>query len=135
MSGTPPYRYQWQFNGTDIAGATNATYAIPAVAESDGGNYSVVVSNSAGSVSSANATLLVIVPPKLRLQLLAGYPVLSLNGMLGSNYTVQYATSPSSTNWLDLRSISNLSVTPFQFLDAAGSTQPARYYRAIMLRP
>ena len=132
VSGTPPFQFQWQFNGANIPGATNATYTIPALAESDAGNYSVVVVNSAGNVTSANATLSVIVPPKLGLQMLAGYPLLSLNGMLGSNFNVQYVSSLTATNWVNLRTIPNLSATPFQFLDTAGSTSPARYYRAIM---
>lgn len=83
-------------------------------------------------MTSGSATLTVIIPPSLGLQLLAGYPVLRLNGMLGSNFSVQYVTDLSVTNWFNLRSISNLNVSPFQFLDAAGSTSPARYYRAVM---
>ena len=132
VAGTPPFRYQWRLNGTEIPSATNAAFTIPVVAQSDAGNYSVVVSNSSGSVTSENATLSVIVRPSLGLQLLAGYPVLRLNGMLGSNFSVQYVADLSMTNWLNLRSISNLTVSPFQFLDAAGGTSPARYYRAVM---
>lgn len=132
VSGTAPFLYQWRFNGADLPGATNSTYTIPAVAQSDAGNYSVEVSNSSGSVTSENAALSVIVPPSLGLQLLAGYPVLRLNGMLGSNFSVQYVSDLAGTNWLNLRSISNLSVSPYQFLDIEGSTPPARYYRAVM---
>ena len=132
VSGTPPFRYQWRFNANNIFDATNAAYTIPAVVESSAGNYSVVVSNSAGSVISANAALMVIGPPRLGLQILSGYPLLRLNGTLGSNFTVQYSTNLSATNWLHLRSISNLSVNPYQFLDPAGSSDPARFYRAVM---
>ena len=131
VGGTPPFQYRWQFNHADIPGATNAVYTIAAVAESDAGEYSVVVVNSAGSASSG-AQLRVIVPPTLRLKTLAGYPLLSLNGMLRSNFNVQYSPSVTATNWLNLRSISNLSVSPYQFLDTSGSTQTARYYRAVM---
>ena len=131
VGGTPPFQYRWQFNHADIPGATNAVYTIAAVAESDAGEYSVVVVNSAGSASSG-AQLRVIVPPTLRLTTLAGYPLLSLNGMLRSNFNVEYSPSLATTNWLNLRSFSNLSVSPYQFLDTSGSTQPARYYRAVM---
>ena len=132
VGGTPPFLYQWRFNSGDIPGATNAVYTIPVVAVADGGAYSVVVANSAGSVTSDTATLSVIVPPTLGLHLLAGYPVLRLGGMLGSNFSVQYSSDLSGTNWTSLRSFSNLSVNPYQFLDAGGSTSPARFYRAVM---
>ncbi len=57
-SGTAPLAYQWQRNGTAIAGATAASYTTPALVLADSGApYSVVVSNSAGSVTSSTALL------------------------------------------------------------------------------
>jgi hypothetical protein len=132
VSGTAPFRYQWRFNGTDLFNATNSVYAIQAVAATNTGSYSVVVTNLAGRVTSSNALLTVIIPPMLRLQFSAGYPVLSLNGMLSSNFSVQYSTNLAVTSWISLLSISNLSVNPYQFLDPAGGFPPARYYRAFM---
>ncbi len=58
-NGTAPLNYQWRKNLVNIIGATNSTYTIPSVAPADEGNYSVVVSNSAGTVTSNNATLTV----------------------------------------------------------------------------
>jgi hypothetical protein len=92
----------------------------------------VVVTNLAGSVTSSNALLTVIVPPTLALQLLPGYPLLNLEGMLSSNFVVQYSTNLAATNWVNLLSLSNLSATPYQFLDPAGVVSPARFYRAFM---
>jgi hypothetical protein len=51
--------YQWRKGGTAISGATAATYSIAATSTSDAGSYDVIVSNSAGSVTSAAATLTV----------------------------------------------------------------------------
>ena len=51
--------YQWQRGGIAIAGATASTYTIAATASTDAGSYDVVVSNSAGSVASATASLTV----------------------------------------------------------------------------
>jgi hypothetical protein len=51
--------YQWRRGGISIAGATAATYTIAATASTDAGSYDVVVANSAGSVTSAAATLTV----------------------------------------------------------------------------
>jgi hypothetical protein len=59
-SGTATLSYQWRKNGTSISGATSATYTPPAIATSDSGSqFSVVVSNSIGSVISNAATLTV----------------------------------------------------------------------------
>src|SRR5207248_2515823 len=52
--------YQWQKNGANIAGATSASYVTPATTSSDNGaTFDVVVSNSAGTVTSNAATLTV----------------------------------------------------------------------------
>jgi hypothetical protein len=51
--------YQWNFNGTPIAGATSSTYTIPAAAAGNAGNYSVTLTNGAGSVTSTVATIAV----------------------------------------------------------------------------
>jgi hypothetical protein len=90
------------------------------------------VTNLANSVTSSNALLTVIVPPALGLQLLAGYPLLYLEGMLSSNFAVQYSTNLANTNWIKLFSLSNLPTSPYLFLDPAGDGQPARFYRAFM---
>jgi hypothetical protein len=58
-SGTAPLSYQWRFNGTAISGATSSSYTVSNAQSANAGNYSVVVSNSAGSVTSNNATLTV----------------------------------------------------------------------------
>jgi uncharacterized repeat protein (TIGR03803 family) len=132
VSGTVPLYYQWRFNGTSLLNATNAAYAIQAVAATNTGSYSVVVTNLAGSVTSSNAFLTVIVPPTLALQLWAGFPLLDLNGMLSSNFVVQYSTNLAGTNWMNLLSLSNLPASPYLFLDPAGDGEPARFYRAFM---
>jgi len=112
--------------------ATNAVYAIQAVGATKTGNYSVVVTSSAGSVTSSNALLTVIVPPTLALQLWAGYPLLNLSGMLSSNFVVQYSTNLVGSNWMNLLSLTNLPSSPYLFLDPAGDGEPARFYRAFM---
>jgi phage gpG-like protein len=132
VSGTAPFSYQWRFNGNGILNATNNAYAIQAVVATNTGNYSVVVNNPAGSVTSSNALLTVIIPPTLALQLWAGYPLLDLNGMLSSNFVVQYSTNLAGSNWMNLLSLSNLPASPYLFLDPAGDGEPARFYRAFM---
>ena len=59
-SGTPPLSYQWQRNGVDITGATSASYTLSGVTTADSGaNFRARVTNSAGSVTSNQATLTV----------------------------------------------------------------------------
>jgi hypothetical protein len=59
-SGTAPLTYQWQKNGSAITGATAASYTTPVTTTADSGElFRVVVSNSAGNVTSNSATLTV----------------------------------------------------------------------------
>ena len=60
-SGTATLSYQWLKNGTVISGATNSTYSIGSTTASDAANYTVVVTNAAGSATS-NIAVLTIKP-------------------------------------------------------------------------
>ena len=51
-AGTAPFSFQWYRNGTLIAGATNSSYLIGSLQTANDGNYVIVVSNAAGSVSN-----------------------------------------------------------------------------------
>jgi len=55
--GTPPLKYQWQLNGTNIANATNALFTVTNAQPAKLGNYHAVVSNPAGTNTSADAAL------------------------------------------------------------------------------
>ena len=58
--GTAPLSYQWQKNGANITGATSASYTTPITTTADSGSaFAVVVTNTAGTVTSAAATLTV----------------------------------------------------------------------------
>ena len=56
-NGSKPLSYQWRFKGTNVIGATNATFSLAGVATNQMGNYSVIVSNAVGSTPSSSATL------------------------------------------------------------------------------
>ena len=59
-NGTAPLSYQWQKGGANISGATSASYTTPATTTADNGSsFDVVVSNSAGTVTSSSASLTV----------------------------------------------------------------------------
>lgn len=52
--------YQWRKDGTDLGGATNATYSLTDVQTNQAGSYTVVVSNIVGSVTSAPPAVLTV---------------------------------------------------------------------------
>ena len=62
-TGTLPLNYQWNFNGTNIGGATNATLTLPNVQLTNAGNYVVAITNLYGSTNSQTAVLTVNPPP------------------------------------------------------------------------
>jgi hypothetical protein len=57
--GTPPLAYQWSVGTTSIPGATSSSLTLANVQSSQAGNYSVVVTNAAGSATSTGAVLTV----------------------------------------------------------------------------
>lgn len=60
-SGTEVLRYQWQKDGTDLAGEVQPWLLIPAIRASDEGSYRVRVWNEAGEIFSDAADLTVTV--------------------------------------------------------------------------
>lgn len=60
VSGTPPLFYQWQFNGTNMVGATNASLQLANLTLADSGTYSLTVSNAYG-VTNKDVVVLTVV--------------------------------------------------------------------------
>ena len=58
--GSLPIYYQWQFNGTNIADATNSVLSFAPVMPGNRGYYDVVLSNAYGTVVSSNVFLHVL---------------------------------------------------------------------------
>ena len=61
--GTPELSYQWRYEGADLSGQTGNSLALLNVQPTNAGNYSVLVSNAYGSVTSSIATLTVLTYP------------------------------------------------------------------------
>ena len=62
-AGTAPLSYRWFFNtNTSLLNATNTSLSLTNVLASQAGKYSVIVTNSSGSVTSAFAILTVTNP-------------------------------------------------------------------------
>ncbi len=58
--GTQPMTYQWERNGSALSGRTASSLALSGITLADAGDYTVLVSNSKGSVRSATATVKVL---------------------------------------------------------------------------
>ena len=104
-SGTPPFGYQWAFNGTNLFGATTNVLTIANAQPNQAGSYSVVVSNAAASIASAPALLTVLSPPTITAIGVAGTRVsISFTTQPDGNYTLQYKNSLADFNWVSLSS-------------------------------
>lgn len=91
--GTVPMGYQWRFNSTNIAGAITNSYTRSNAQPADAGNYSVVVTNIAGVVTSSVAVLTVTSPPPV-----AAFSAAPTNG--GSPLAVDFSNfSSGATNY------------------------------------
>jgi hypothetical protein len=113
--------YQWQLNGTNIAGATGASLSLTNVNAGQAGSYTVIVSNAAGSSTSTGAVLSL-----LSLNMYAG---LTIVGQAGGTYQIDYKNNLSATNWTSLTNIV-LPASPYLFIDTTSPSSASRFYRA-----
>jgi streptogramin lyase len=135
-SGASTLAYQWLFNGSNIVGATKSSFAITNVQPTDAGNYSVIVTNSQGSITSSDAVLTVSQPISLVVQfskidnLPGGTTALTLTGNTGSHYEVD-----GSTNLVDWTVLTNFTAISnyYQVIINAPTNSPGFFYRARLL--
>jgi alpha-tubulin suppressor-like RCC1 family protein len=57
--------YQWQFDGTNIEGATNGTFVLTNAQSTNQGSYDVVITSPFGSITSAAVTFTLVLPPQI----------------------------------------------------------------------
>jgi len=96
-TGTAPLTYQWFDGATALAGATNATLTLLNVSNANAGNYSVVITDSSGSVTSSVVTLSVVNLPVITSQPVA--QTVSPGALAYFNVSVQ-GTGPFTYQWL-----------------------------------
>ncbi len=126
-SGSPLPSYQWQKDGAAIDGATHRSLVLTNLQTTNAGRYTVVVTNSSGSLTSSNAYLSVN-PPGVSL---VTYPGLTIDAVAGFTYGIQYDTGlANSTGWQGMTNLS-LDVPTALWFDAQPATQHQRFYRVV----
>jgi hypothetical protein len=90
--GTTPLRYQWRFNGTNIAGATSTNLTVTSVQLTNAGLYTVEVSNLVGITLSSNASLAVTYPFELTNLVVQARP---------SSAVILWETMPAATSQIE----------------------------------
>lgn len=85
-------KYQWMRGGLPVQGAEGRTLNFPNAQGLDAGNYSVVVSNGAGSVTSSVVALTVVLPPSVAMTSLPA-------AIVGQNYTAPLTGTQEPTRF------------------------------------
>ena len=129
--GSEPLQYQWRFRGANIPGASNDAYIRANAQTNDSGGYSVVITNTAGSVTSLDAMLGVSLPLPARFQTITVLPDgssrLLVIGESGLACTID--SSSNLADWSELMRLMNTNGV-LDFVDHSASNASLRFYRA-----
>jgi hypothetical protein len=129
-SGASPLDYLWYKDGFAISWATNSSLLLTNLAFSDAGDYWVVVTNSLSSATSPHASLAVN-PAGVSIGV---YPGITIVGIVGKTYGIQYATNLDSPMWNILTNLTLAEPTQLWLdtdTDVTSGNRPRRYYRVI----
>jgi hypothetical protein len=137
-SGTTPFAYQWFFNESALAGATNYSVTVTN-AQSAQGDYLVIVSKPSGSVTSAIARLKVFVPAPHSINWLQlgpdGAAVVDLAGETAAAFGRYYDLFPlqvssNLVDWTLLTTVqrTNAAIVPLRFRDPNASHFEQHFY-------
>jgi hypothetical protein len=130
-SASPATGYQWMFNsapltnGNGISGATTATLTVANFSAAETGVYTVVATNSAASPSDRGYTT--SAAATVSADSFNLYPVITINGVNGSTYVSQYATSVSGpyTSF----STNTAGAGPITVVDKTSPLSLSKFYR------
>jgi hypothetical protein len=125
-NGTQPLGYQWRFNGGNLAGATGTSYTRFNAQTNDAGQYTVVITNVAGAITSTPpATLTVTVPAYcLPVSLVNGDFEGGTNGGVGAGWTTYEVNDPTIKVWT-IQTASPAEGLQYQQIQAYNSTWSA----------
>ena len=127
-SGPGPLAYQWQFNGVNLAGATNTSFSVTNLSAASAGTYRLVVTGPGGSITSSNA-----VAASFGITRSGNLPQYVIAGPLGRNFRLEARSSlATNVSWTTLTNFS-LGTNPTQISDPANGQESARFVRAVLL--
>ena len=125
--GSDPMTYQWRHDGTNISGATDFELTLTNVTVEAAGEYDVVVTNPAGSVTSEAAELTVHFA---EVKLYAG---VTLRGEVGDKFKLEYRDQLQEPEVWNV--ITNVTLTTSEsiWIDYTTPEGTNRFYRATYL--
>jgi len=129
VTGDLAFSYQWRFNSSPISGATNSTLTLTNFTATNAGLYSVIVSNPAGATTSSNASVALFGLGKARFGSLT-FPLLILDGAVGTSYRLEYDDHLVPTNWMLLDTVT-LEEAEGYWVDDPVANHSRRFYRAV----
>jgi hypothetical protein len=132
VSNVSPVDYTWQLNNVPLAdgggltGTHTADLSIASVAPANVGNYSVVATNHAHADHFTTSQTASVNAESFNL-----FPVITVNGIPGNTYVVQYATSLTPpVTWTTLSTVT-LGGASQQIVDTATPLAIKRFYRVV----
>jgi hypothetical protein len=134
--GAQPLVFHWLHKGVGIAGATNATLPFTPARTNDAGFYTVVLSNSFGSVTSAPIVLEVQLPPPPHITRISTSPggtlAIAFEAVVGRTYRLEYKHLLSEPAWTPIGADVVAASATLTIYDNPG-TIPQRFYRLLRL--
>ncbi|HEY3861253.1 MAG TPA: LamG-like jellyroll fold domain-containing protein [Verrucomicrobiae bacterium] len=100
VAGAPAFQYQWQLNGTNIPGATQAAYVLADAAVTNSGSYDYIA-YTASATNASPPLAITILPPSLPVFAAQPSPAFSTNYVGGfATFTVSViGTAPIQLQW------------------------------------
>jgi hypothetical protein len=106
-TGTPTLYYQWFFGGANLAnggvygGVQTNALTLTSATVSNSGNYTVVITNTAGAVTSSVASLNIVPPPSISSGIASpGNILVNASTITGLTYVVESATNLAAPVWV-----------------------------------